>query len=212
MEDRDQAGARLYSPSAARNQAPIAAVLSDVLAENARVLEIGSGTGEHAVAACKARPDIRWQPSDLDEASRVSQAAWASECPGRIAAPVAIDLTEDGWAEAFDTVDALVCINVIHIAPWRAAEGLADGAGRLVTGTGCVVLYGPYQEGRQTAPSNLEFDRNLQARNPSWGVRALSDVVGLFERAGFALAERRDMPANNLALVFRRQETFDASS
>jgi hypothetical protein len=206
LETRGSDADRLMSPSAARNRAPIAGMLAGILPEDARVLEIGSGTGEHAVAACRQRPDLRWQPSDPDPQSRRSQAAWASEADGRISAPLALDLRDPHWFAGAGTADALVCINVIHIAPWIVTEHLAAGAAALLAAGAPVYLYGPYQEGAATAPSNLEFDRSLKSRNPDWGVRALADVVAVFGRAGFDLESRTDMPANNLSLVFRKRE------
>jgi len=206
LETRDSDADRLMSPSAARNRAPIAELLAGILPENAQVLEIGSGTGEHAVAACLHRPDIHWQPSDPDARSRSSQAAWASEADGRISAPLALDLREADWFADAGAPDALVCINVIHISPWVVTEHLAAGAAALLPAGAPVYLYGPYQEGAATAPSNLEFDRSLKTRNPDWGVRALADVVAVFDRAGFDLESRTGMPANNLSLVFRKRE------
>lgn len=132
LETRDSDADRLMSPSAARNRAPIAELLAGILPENAQVLEIGSGTGEHAVAACQARADIRWQPSDPDAQSRRSQAAWASEADGRISAPLALDLREADWFADAGAPDALVCINVIHISPWIVTEHLAAGAAALL--------------------------------------------------------------------------------
>jgi len=206
LETRDSDADRLMSPSAARNRAPIAEMLAGILPKNAQVLEIGSGTGEHAVAACQARTDIRWQPSDPDEMSRRSQAAWAREADGRISAPLTLDLCDPDWFTAAGNADALVCINVIHISPWIVTEHLAAGAAALLPAGAPVYLYGPYQVGEATAPSNLDFDRSLKSRNPEWGVRALSEVVAVFDRAGFDLESRTGMPANNLSLVFRKRE------
>lgn len=154
----------------------------------------------------RAGPDIRWQPSDPDARARQSQAAWADEAGGRIAAPLDLDLLDADWTSRCGRADALVCINVIHISPWAVTESLAAGAARLLAPGRPVVLYGPYLEGEATAPSNLDFDRSLKARNPVWGVRALADVTGVFDRAGFRLASRTGMPANNLSLVFIRRE------
>ena len=206
LEERTADADRLMSPSTARNREAIAAVLARALPKDARVLEIGSGTGEHAVTACAVRPDISWQPSDPDAQARRSQAAWASEAEGRIAPPLDLDLTQDGWMDAAGPADALVCINVIHISPWTVTEALAAGAAHMLRAGQPVILYGPYQEGAETAPSNLDFDRSLRARNPAWGVRALDDVVSVFDRAGFELSGRTDMPANNLSLVFVKRE------
>lgn len=207
LEDRHSDADRLMSPSAARNREAIAGVLAEALPQGARVLEIGSGTGEHAVTACERRPDITWQPSDPDAASRRSQAAWADAADGRIAPPLAIDLLEDGWTGEVGPVDALVCNNVIHISPWAVTEALAAGAAQLLEAGQPVCLYGPYKLGEATAPSNLDFDRSLKARNPQWGVRDLDAVVAEFDRAGFDLDRRTDMPANNLSLVFSKRES-----
>lgn len=205
LEERDIRDGRLVSPSAGRNRSHIAGVLAERLPHGAQVLEIGSGTGEHALAVCEARADVFWQPSDPDAASRASQSAWAQECPGRIADPLNLDLTQPAWFKPLGAVDALVCINVIHIAPWSVAEGLAAGARALLKPGGLVYLYGPYQLGESTAPSNLDFDRSLRQRNPDWGVRDLTAVETLLARNGFALEAQIDMPANNLSLVFRER-------
>jgi len=206
MEQRADADGRLHSPSAARNRAAIADVFAEHLPQNARVLEIGSGTGEHALAVCQARPDLDWQPSDPDPASRVSQAAWAIEAGGAIRPPMAIDLLVPETHVALEGFDALVCLNVIHIAPWTVAEALAGLAARLLTPGGCVLLYGPFKEDGATAPSNLQFDVSLKSRNPDWGVRELDSVITLFARNGLGLAQQTPMPANNLTLVFKPSE------
>ena len=209
LEDRDSAGARLSSPSAARNAGPISDVLARILPQGAVVQEIGSGTGEHALAACRARGDIAWRPSDPDPQSRASQDAWAAELDGRIAPSREIDASASGWWREIDPFDALVCMNVIHISPWPVAEGLAAGAAGALKPGGLIFLYGPFKEGEATAPSNLSFDENLKARDPRWGVRDLEDVCALMAGHGFDLAERIDMPANNLSLVFRRSAEAD---
>lgn len=203
LEDRQRDAAKLYSPSAARNREPFRAVLTERLRESARVLEIGSGTGEHGEACCAARPDISWQFSEIDPDSFASCAARATEVDSLLA-PLSIDAGTPGWTDSIAPVDTLVCLNVIHIAPWRVAEGLAAGAARLLDEDGFVFLYGPFLEGGSTAPSNLEFDANLKSRNPDWGVRPIGEVTELFERHALALTERIEMPANNLSLIFRR--------
>lgn len=204
LEKRERAAARLASPSAARNKDVIAAALAEILPQNAHVLEIASGTGEHALACVSARPDLTWTPSEPDGDSRASVDAWAQDAPGRINPCQNISTTQGGWADAQAGVDAIFCANMIHIAPWRAAEGLFQGAAQCLAAGARVCLYGPFQEGAATAPSNLEFDQSLKSRDPSWGVRALSDVDGLAEQCGFTRVERRDMPANNLLLVFQK--------
>ena len=178
LETRDSNGARLYSPSAGRNSAAIGDILESRLPRGARVLEIASGTGEHAVHVCGLRPDIIWQASDPDEASRASQTAWASSRPGQILPSIAIDTSEENWWADLGSFDVIYCANMIHIAPWDAALGLARGAGELLSNGGTLFLYGPFQEDGQTAPSNLEFDSNLKKRNPAWGVRHLQSMCG----------------------------------
>lgn len=206
LEERASERGRLYSPSAARNREAIAAVLARVLPSGATVLEIGSGTGEHAVAACQARPDLSWQPSDPDAASRDSQAAWAGEAGDAILPPLEIDLLRPQTFDGVDGFDALVCMNVIHIAPWSVAEALASLVQDRLRPGGRVVLYGPYLLGEATAPSNLAFDASLKSRNPEWGVRALDAVIALLAEHAMTLIERVDMPANNLMLIFQRRE------
>lgn len=208
LEARLADAARLFSPSAARNRDPIGDQLAGLLPQGARVLEIGSGTGEHAVAVCQRRPDIVWQPSDPDAASRASQNAWAAEAAPNMLPALDLDLTRPGAAEQLARFDALVCLNVIHIAPWAVAEAMASASQTLIEADGLVYLYGPYLEGEATAPSNLEFDRSLKARNPAWGVRARPDVEALFMASGWTQPQRHEMPANNLSLVFRRRSSI----
>ena len=117
---------------------------------------------------------------------------------------LALDVMAEGWPEGLGQMDAIFCANMIHIAPWQAAEGLVRGAAKLLSASGLCVLYGPFQEGGKTAPSNLEFDANLRARNPQWGVRNLGDVKHIFALHGFNLCQRTELPKNNLILVFKR--------
>jgi cyclopropane fatty-acyl-phospholipid synthase-like methyltransferase len=198
-------GARGVSPSTARNREPILEVLQRVLGEHARVLEIASGAGEHAVFVARAMPGVAWQPSDPDAASRDSIAAWiAHEGLANVAAPLAIDVRASDWG-APGPFDALVTINMIHIAPWDATRGLFAGAARVLRPGGIVFLYGPYKrDGKHTAPSNEAFELWLKARDPAFGVRDLGDVEQEAARHGFALRETVDMPANNLSVIFRR--------
>jgi SAM-dependent methyltransferase len=208
MEERGRsASARMSSPSAGRNREPIRAVLDRVLPRGAKVLEIGSGTGEHAAYIASARPDVSWRPSDPDADSRASVAAWIAHLGlGNVAAPVAIDARAPAWGvEAEAPFDALVSINMIHIAPWEAALGLIAGAGRLLAPGGVLFLYGPFARGGvHTAPSNAAFDESLRARDPRWGVRDLDVVAAEAARAGLRLEDVVPMPANNLSVVFRR--------
>ena len=204
LEDRDTDGARLSSPSAARNREPITTALSARLPEGARVLEIASGTGEHALAVVSARPDLNWTPSDPDPASRASENAWAIDAEGRIQPALDLDVSAQGWWESLEPFDAIYCANMIHIAPWAAAEGLFEGAANRLTADGALNLYGPFLEGADTAPSNLDFDASLKQRDPRWGVRPLADVDALAAQHGLERTERLAMPSNNLMLTFKR--------
>ncbi|HKS60136.1 MAG TPA: DUF938 domain-containing protein [Xanthobacteraceae bacterium] len=194
----------LTAPAVARNRAPILAVLREVLAAPGTVLEIASGSGEHAVHFASALPHLVWQPTDPDEQARRSIAAHAAQAQlPNLLAPLELDAAAPAWPVAH--ADAIVSINMIHIAPWRAAEGLIAGAARVLAAGSPLYLYGPFREhGRHTAPSNAAFDESLRARDPAWGVRELDDVVALAERHGLALSRTVAMPANNLSVIFTR--------
>jgi SAM-dependent methyltransferase len=195
----------LVAPAVARNREPILAVLRRVLPERGLVLEIASGSGEHAVYFAAALPHLTWQPSDPDPEARDSIAAYraAAQLPNLLP-PLALDAASPNWPVAQS--DMIVSINMIHIAPWAAAEGLMAGAERLLAAGGVLFLYGPFREhGQHTAPSNAAFDESLRTRNREWGVRDLDEVAALASRHGFALEERVAMPANNLSVVFRRR-------
>ena len=204
LEDRASEGARLSSPSAARNREPIMAALGERLSQGAHVLEIASGTGEHALAVVTARPDLSWTPSDPDPASRASENAWAEDAAGRIRPALDLDVSAADWWRALEPVDAIYCANMIHIAPWEAAEGLFEGAAHLLSDQGALYLYGPFLEGEQTAPSNLAFDASLKDRDPRWGVRDLEAVDALAGRCGLQRTDRLQMPSNNLLLTYKR--------
>jgi SAM-dependent methyltransferase len=201
--------AGLTSDAVARNREPILAVLRRVLPMQGTVqptvLEIASGTGEHAVHFAAALPHLIWQPTDLDAVARASIAAHraAAQLPN-LPAPLALDAAAAVWPVA--RADAVVAINMIHIAPWQATEGLMAGARRLLAPGGVLYLYGPYKEnGRHTAPSNAAFDASLRARDPQWGVRDLDAVCALAAAHEFEFVERVAMPANNLSVVLRRR-------
>lgn len=194
---------RQRSPSVARNREPILAVLQRVLPPEARVLELASGTGEHAVFFAGAMPGVSWQTSDPDLGARASIAAWIeAEGVANVLAPHAIDVSAADWG-VDGPFDALVAINMIHISPWEATLGLMAGAGRLLRPGGVLFTYGAYKRGgAHTAPSNEAFDQWLKQRDPRFGVRDLEAVEAAAQ--GLALREIIDMPATNLMLVFER--------
>ncbi|MBV9989773.1 MAG: DUF938 domain-containing protein [Alphaproteobacteria bacterium] len=197
--------ARQSSPSAARNREPILDVLRRVLGERARVLEIASGTGEHAMHMARALPGVSWCPSDPDASARASIEAWrAHETLSNVAPPLAIDVRDGDWNVA-PPFDAIVAINMIHIAPWEATPALFAGAARLLGPDGIVFLYGPYKRGgKHTAPSNEAFEGWLKQRDPRFGVRDLGEVENAAQARGLRLREIAGMPADNLSLVFAR--------
>jgi hypothetical protein len=194
--------ARRFAPAAARNREPILDVLRAHLPASGTALEIASGSGEHAVAFAAAFPTLVWQPSDPDPANRESIAAWiAAAGAPNLLPPIDLDATGEIWPLA--TADAVVCINMIHIAPWSACLGLLRGAARLLAPGGLLYLYGPFmRDGAHTAPSNAAFDESLRARDPAWGVRDLGAVSDAAQ--GFARPAVIAMPANNLSVLFRR--------
>ena len=197
--------ARQHAPAADRNAAPILDVLRRVLPPAGIVLEIASGTGQHAAHFAAALPSLDWQPSDADSKARASIAAWRAHAGlANLREPLDLDVRRTPWPIA--SADAIVCINMIHIAPWEAAEALMEGAGALLGPGGVLVLYGPYRRhGEHTAPSNAAFDEDLRTRNPAWGVRNMEAVDALAAAAGFAGEPCIAMPANNFCLVFRKR-------
>lgn len=213
------ADARRYAPATERNRESILAVLQRVLPPRGTVLEISSGTGEHAAFFAPRLTPRQWLPSDLDPYARGSIAAWREFAPAdNLHAPLELDAAAAVWPvesapiEAFlpaldlrrSPITALVNINMIHIAPWSACLGVMAGAGRLLPQGGVLYLYGPFKQGgRHTAPSNAAFDTQLRAQNPEWGLRDLEAVVEAAEAQKLTLAETIAMPANNLSVVFR---------
>ncbi len=195
---------RFYFPHVARNREAILQVLRRVLPPQGLVLEVASGSGEHAAYFAERLPSLIWQPSDLDPRSLASIAAHrtAADDPNLLA-PVCLDATSEQWP--VESADALVCINMIHIAPWAVSEGLMAGARRVLRMGGVIYLYGPYKiDGRHTAQSNKEFDAWLRTQNAQWGVRDFADMVDLAARNDFVLIETVPMPANNLSIIFKR--------
>ncbi len=195
----------LISPAVARNREPILAVLRRFLPDRGLVLETASGTGEHAAFFAMRLPHLTWQPTDTDAHALASIEAHRADANApNLRAPIMLDVTAPVWPVT--QVDAVLSINVIHISPWTAAQGLMGGAARLLAKDDVLYLYGPFKEnGVHTAPSNVAFDESLRARNPNWGVRDLADVRALADSHGFDFIERVAMPANNLSLVFRRR-------
>jgi SAM-dependent methyltransferase len=201
-------GGKGHAPAAERNRGPLLEVLREVLAARAggrlEVLEVASGTGQHAVHFAAALPHLAWQPTDVEPAALASIDAWAREA-GLANVRPALQLDAAAWPWPVARADAVVCINMVHISPWAATEGLLAGAGRVLPPGGRLVLYGPYLvEGRPTAPSNLAFDASLRARDPSWGVRSLEAVLAAAAPHGLVRERVVDMPSNNLTVVLAR--------
>lgn len=197
--------ARQHAPSAARNRDPIWAVLRPELPARGLLLEVASGSGEHTVHfADLAGPGLVFQPSDPDPQARASIDAWAAASGlTNILPALALNAAAGVWPIAH--ADVVVCINMIHIAPWASAVGLVRGAARVLPPGGLLFLYGPYRrDGRHTAPSNAAFDADLRRRNPAWGVRDIEAVADVATAAGFAAPAIAPMPANNLCVLFRR--------
>ncbi len=194
---------RRSAPAAARNVGPIGDVLADWLPSTGMVLEIASGTGEHALAFARRFPDLDWQPSDPDPLAQASIAAWRGDGPGNLRSPMRIDAATPDWP--VDRAAAILCINMVHISPWESALGLLDGAARHLAPGAPLILYGPWiVEGVETEPSNVAFDANLKARDSRWGLRSLAKFRAEAERRGMTFVECRSMPANNVILLFRR--------
>jgi SAM-dependent methyltransferase len=204
---------RLDAPAFHRNHQAIWAVLRQFLAgESGDVVEAGSGTGQHAVEFARGAPEIVWWPSDLNDQHLKSIEAWRVHAGlPNLRPPLRIDLSDSRWCPEMQNGNgprellAVFCANVIHIAPWRVAEGLFAGAGRYLRVGGRLFLYGPFKRGGEhTASSNAAFDKSLRDNNPEWGVRDIDDLEKLAKDAGLVLAARVEMPANNFILVFER--------
>ncbi len=196
---------RRSAPHVARNAEPIVHVLRSILPDRGLVLEVASGTGEHAVHFARAFPKLLFQPSDPEAAALRSIEAWRAEAGlFNLLPPIPLDARAAEWPLA--TADAILCINMVHISPWTATAGLMRGAGRLLGAGAPIYLYGAYrQAGVETAPSNIAFDQSLRERNPDWGLRELEDVVEEAAKHGFQLDTVVPMPANNLSVVLRKR-------
>ena len=194
--------ARMDFPSTERNAEPILEVLKTLLPSAGLVLEVASGSGQHAARFAMELPGLIWQPTDIDPDHRRSIVAW-SEGLSNVLKPLDLDATASDWPVA--RANGIVCINMIHIAPWSAALGLLTGAGRTLGSGEALYLYGPYMiDGTHTSDSNARFNADLKARNPSWGIRNLANVVSAALDAGLKLDRTVEMPANNLSVVFRK--------
>ena len=199
--------ARLFYPATQRNQTYILEVLRDALPPSGKVLEISSGSGEHGVYFSQALPELRWVPSDPDPRCLASIEAWRHHqvCPN-LASPLRLDVCERPWP--IDHADAVVNINMIHIAPWEACIALLDGCAALLDEGSPLVMYGPYQiGGEHTSESNWRFDQSLRSRDPRWGVRDLDDVIACARDRGLVHQQTVAMPANNLSVIYRRSAT-----
>ena len=204
-----KSASRRYAPAAERNRGPILEVLRRHVPQRARVLEVASGTGQHAAWFAASLPGTHWLPSEADPSAFASIAAWAEfEGAPNVGEAILLDAAAERWP--VDVLDVVYCANLIHIAPWPCCAGLLRGAGRHLTPGGLLVLYGPFKvDGRHTSASNEAFDRSLRAQDPHWGVRDLRDVETRAVEQGLHLVEKVDMPANNLVVVFRRRDGSD---
>lgn len=203
--ESELAGARRSAPAALRNRGPILEVLRPWLPPTGLVLEIASGTGEHAAFFAEHLPELEWQPSDVHPDALSSIAAWR-EAAGltNLRAPIALDAAADEWP--IDGADAILSINMVHISPWASALGLLAGAERLLSPGAPLILYGPWiSDEAPTAPSNRAFDADLKRRNPQWGLRKVEEFAAAARQRGLDLVETRPMPANNLMLLLRRR-------
>ncbi|MEM7248270.1 MAG: DUF938 domain-containing protein [Acidobacteriota bacterium] len=193
-----------YSPSYERNNDDILGVLKEVLPNEGLILEVAGGTGQHATCFAPHFPDARWQTSDIRPESLASMRAWREETGlPNLEEPVELDLTRQPWP--VDRADAMVAINMLHASPWQVGLGLLHGAGRVLTPGAPLYYYGAFlRDDRETAPSNLEFDVSLRERDPSWGLRRLTDVLEVAGEQGLELDRLVDMPRNNCSLILRK--------
>jgi SAM-dependent methyltransferase len=204
------ADGRLHGPAFARNHAPIWSVIEPILADRTGdVLEIGSGTGEHVVDYARRAPAVTWWPSDVNPRHLASIAAWRAHARlANVQAPARVDLLRDDWDAELAMSHApiaIICINVLHISPWRVTESLLAGAARRLASDGRVFIYGPFmRDGAHTAPSNAAFDASLRAENAAWGVRDARDLAAVAAQHSLRIADIASMPRDNLTLVIAR--------
>ena len=193
-----------HAPATLRNREAILKVLREELPSSGRVLEVAAGSGEHAVFFAHHLPDLHWLPTDPALDAIASIAAYREEAGlPNLEAPMELDAASGNWPA--NQAAAIVCSNMVHISPWGATEGLVAGAARVLSGKNApLILYGPYfEQGVEPAPSNLQFDEGLRARDPSWGIRSVEEIDTLAAKHGLTRSARREMPANNLTLVYR---------
>ena len=197
--------AKRFAPAAERNKHALLDVLRRVLPVSGTVLEIASGTGQHAAFFSAELPGLSWQPSDPSDEARSSIASWVEdEDRVNLLAPLTLDVRQRVWP--IEEADAVLCINMIHVAPFQSTEGLFEGASRLLAAGTPLITYGPYRlHGEHTAASNEAFDRSLRERDPSWGVRDVDELAEVASRTGFVLGEKFAMPANNMTLIWTRR-------
>lgn len=202
---------RQFAPATQRNREPILEVLQRILPNTGTILEIASGTGEHAVFFAPRLPGRKWLPTDIHYLSLASISAWGKYSPSdNIYSPILLDVCENIWAieqenQYLAEITAIVSINMIHISPWAACLGLMAGAGRILPPNGILYLYGPFkQNGQHTAPSNAAFDEMLKSQNPEWGVRDLEEVIAVAKMQNLHWRETVSMPANNLSVIFEK--------
>ena len=193
-----------HAPATARNSEPLAEVLAGELPNEGLVLEIASGTGEHAVFMARRFPALDWQPSDCATYALHSVDAWAQEAGlANLRPAIALDAAAGDWP--VESADAVLCVNMVHISPWQATVGLFEGAGRVLASGAPLILYGPFLEADvDPAPSNLAFDESLKTRDPAWGLRNVADLDALAEARNLNRTAHHEMPANNLVLVYRK--------
>lgn len=201
--------ARLDAPATERNREPILSVLKTVLPPKGQVLEIASGTGQHLTFFAPHFPELTWQPSDPDPMHLASIASWIEQRPSvNILSPIQLDVTRNDWK--IDHADVMLCINMIHIAPWQACLGLLRGTQSILPNDGMLYLYGPFkQQGQHTAPSNEDFDLSLRAQDTSWGVRDLEEVIDTAQQYDLHLQQIIPMPANNFSVIFYKSSDGD---
>jgi SAM-dependent methyltransferase len=207
--DEPPSDGRLRGPAFARNHAPIWSVIEPFLAgRSGDVLEVGSGTGEHVVDYARRTPAVTWWPSDVNPRHLASVAAWRAHAQlANIQPPARVDLLRDDWDAGLAVPGellAIVCINVLHISPWRVTESLLAGAARKLAPDGRVFIYGPFMRNGAQAPSNAAFDASLRAENAAWGVRDTRDIAAVAARNGLRIAEAISMPRDNFTLMMTR--------